>query len=70
MQAIVYLRRSKKSDKRTVSLEEQEESVRAYACLRGFTLFCVIFRGGVSEEVTEMKRASDSIPKKKQIVRR
>lgn len=48
MQAIAYLRRSKKSDERTVSLEEQEESVRAYACLQGFTLSCVISDDGVS----------------------
>jgi len=48
VQAIAYLRRSKKSDERSVSLKEQESSVRNYATLQSFTLSCVLIDDGVS----------------------
>ena len=46
--AIAYLRRSKKSDERSVSLQEQEQAVQHYATLQGFTLSRVIADDGVS----------------------
>jgi len=48
MQAIAYLRRSKKSDERSVSLKEQELAVRDYATLQSFTLSAVLIDDGVS----------------------
>ena len=46
--AVVYLRKSKKSDARSVSLQEQERSVRSYACLQHFTVCSVLSHDGVS----------------------
>jgi len=46
--AIAYLRRSKKSDEKTVSLKEQEAAVLKYATLQSFTISRVVIDDGVS----------------------
>jgi len=46
--AVVYLRKSKKSDAKSVSLQEQERAVRSYADLQGFTVCSVLADDGVS----------------------
>jgi len=48
MRCLAYLRRSKKSDGRAVSLKAQEEAVRNYACLQGFTVVSVLCDDGIS----------------------
>jgi len=48
MKCLAYLRRSKKSDGKAVSLEAQEVSVRAYATTQGFTVVTVIRDDGIS----------------------
>lgn len=48
MNAVIYIRRSKESNERTVSLREQEAKCRAYAAMMNFTVQEVVEDDGVS----------------------
>ena len=48
MKAIGYIRRSKKSEDRTVSLAEQEQQIKAYCATKAFELAQLIRHDGVS----------------------
>jgi len=48
MRCLAYLRRSKKSDGKAVSLEAQEKAVRAYALSVGLTIADTIKDDGIS----------------------
>lgn len=68
MIAVGYIRRSKKSEVRTVSLEEQEAQIRAYCLHRGFELREVVCHDGVSgtkrtrfAEIDERLRATKAV---------